>query len=200
MSDRAARRLCDRLVDLGVVRDDPDSMRAALTEAAEKADLIISTGGVSVGEADYIKPALADLGSTEFWKIAIKPGRPLTFGQIGASVFMGLPGNPVAVMVTFSQFVVPAIDLLCGTQMRRPRLLPARSLERLRKKPGRTEFQRGVATLDDNRQWQVGRTGKQGSGILTSMSRANCFIVLPDDSAGVEPGDEVSIQFLDWSL
>ena len=137
------------IIDLGVVRDDPDSMRAALTEAAEKADLIISTGGVSVGEADYIKPALADLGSTEFWKIAIKPGRPLTFGQIGASVFMGLPGNPVAVMVTFSQFVVPAIDLLCGTQMRRPRLLPARSLERLRKKPGRTEFQRGVATLDD---------------------------------------------------
>jgi molybdopterin molybdotransferase len=186
------------IVDLGVVRDNPESMREALTSASEQADLVISTGGVSVGEADYIKPALADLGSTEFWEIAIKPGRPLTFGQIGNSVFMGLPGNPVAVMVTFSQFVAPAIEMLSGAMPRPPMLFPARSLERLHKKPGRTEFQRGVATLDDNNRWQVGKTGKQGSGILTSMSRANCFIVLPDDNAGVEPGDEVSIQFLDW--
>jgi molybdopterin molybdotransferase len=186
------------IVDLGVVRDNPDSMREALTSASEQADLVISTGGVSVGEADYIKPALAELGSTEFWKIAIKPGRPLTFGQIGNSIFMGLPGNPVAVMVTFSQFVAPAIEMLSGALPKPPMLFPARSLERLRKKPGRTEFQRGVATLDDNNRWQVGKTGKQGSGILTSMSRANCFIVLPDDNAGVEVGDEVSIQFLDW--
>ena len=187
-------------IDLGVVRDNPQAMREALTEAATRADLIVSTGGVSVGEADYIKPALADLGSTEFWKIAIKPGRPLTFGEIGNSIFMGLPGNPVAVMVTFSQFVVPAIDVLCGAHMRPPLLMPARALDRLRKKPGRTEFQRGIASLDANHRWQVGKTGKQGSGILTSMSRANCFIVLPDDNAGVEPGDEVSIQFLDWTV
>jgi molybdopterin molybdotransferase len=186
-------------LDLGVVRDNPDSMRAALEDAASRADLIISTGGVSVGEADYIKPALADLGTTEFWKIAIKPGRPLTFGQIGSSIFMGLPGNPVAVMVTFSQFVEPAIEVLSGTNMRPPRLLPARALDSLRKKPGRTEFQRGIATLDADGRWQVSKTGKQGSGILTSMSRANCLIVLPDDNAGVEPGDEVSIQFLDWA-
>jgi molybdopterin molybdotransferase len=192
-------RLPVDIVDLGVVRDNPDSMRAALADAAARADLIISTGGVSVGEADYIKPALADLGSTEFWKIAIKPGRPLTFGEIGNSIFMGLPGNPVAVMVTFTQFVAPAIEVLSGTRMRPPLLLRARALQRLRKKPGRTEFQRGIATLDENNQWQVGKTGMQGSGILTSMSRANCFIVLPDDSAGVEPGDEVSIQFLDWT-
>lgn len=185
-------------IDLGVVRDNPQAMREVLADAAARADLIISTGGVSVGEADYIKPALADLGETEFWKIAIKPGRPLTFGQIDNSVFMGLPGNPVAVMVTFTQFVVPAIDILSGTRMRPPLLLPACSLERLRKKPGRTEFQRGIATLDENNRWQVRKTGKQGSGILTSMSRANCFIVLPDDSDGVEPGDEVDIQFLDW--
>jgi len=192
-------RLPVDIIDLGVVRDNPESMREVLTDAASRADLIISTGGVSVGEADYIKPALADLGTTEFWKIAIKPGRPLTFGQIDASIFMGLPGNPVAVMVTFNQFVAPAIEVLAGTPMRPPMLFRARSLERMRKKPGRTEFQRGVATLDENNQWQVGKTGKQGSGILTSMSRANCFIVLPDDNAGVEPGDEVSIQFLDWS-
>jgi len=193
-------RLPVDIVDLGVVRDDPQSMREALAEAAERADLIISTGGVSVGEADYIKPALADLGTTEFWKIAIKPGRPLTFGQIGHSIFMGLPGNPVAVMVTFSQFVAPAIEALSGASPQPPRLVPARSLDRLRKKAGRTEFQRGVATLDAHNRWQVGKTGKQGSGILTSMSRANCFIVLPDDNDGVEPGDEVSIQFLDWAI
>ncbi len=187
------------IVDLGVVRDNPDSMREALANASTKADLIISTGGVSVGEADYIKPALADLGDTEFWKIAIKPGRPLTFGQIGNSIFMGLPGNPVAVMITFHQFVAPAIEVLSGASMKPPLLVPARSLERMRKKPGRTEFQRGVATLDKDNQWQVGKTGKQGSGILTSMSRANCLIVLPDDNDGVEPGDMVSIQFLDWA-
>jgi len=193
-------RLPVDIIDLGVVRDNPESMREALADASARADLVISTGGVSVGEADYIKPALADIGTTEFWKIAIKPGRPLTFGQIGSSIFMGLPGNPVAVMVTFTQFVLPAIDLLSGTRRRPPLLLRARATERLRKKPGRTEFQRGIATLDQNNEWQVGKTGKQGSGILTSISSANCFIVLPDDSDGVEPGDEVSIQFLDWSM
>jgi len=192
-------RLAVDIIDLGVVRDDPDSMREVLSKASSQADLIISTGGVSVGEADYVKPALAELGTTEFWKIAIKPGRPLTFGQIGASIFMGLPGNPVAVMVTFSQFVAPAIEALSGAQAHRPALFRARALEAMRKKPGRTEFQRGIATLEQNNQWQVGKTGKQGSGILTSMSRANCFIVLPDENAGVEAGDEVSIQFFDWS-
>jgi molybdopterin molybdotransferase len=192
-------RLAVDIIDLGVVRDNPDSMRDALTRAASQADLIISTGGVSVGEADYVKPALAELGTTEFWKIAIKPGRPLTFGQIGASIFMGLPGNPVAVMVTFSQFVEPAIEVLSGTRLRPPALFRARALDAMRKKPGRYEFQRGIATPAEDGHWQVRKTGKQGSGILTSMSRANCFIVLPDDNAGVEPGDEVSIQFFDWS-
>jgi len=187
------------MVDLGVVRDDPDSMREVLTRASTQADLIISTGGVSVGEADFIKPALEELGTTEFWKIAIKPGRPLTFGQIDASIFMGLPGNPVAVMVTFSQFVVPAIHALAGANPQHPALFRARALDKMRKKPGRYEFQRGIASMDENNEWQVARTGQQGSGILTSMSRANCFIVLPDDNAGVEPGDQVSIQFFDWS-
>ena len=192
-------RLAVDIIDLGVVRDNPESMRDALTRAASQADLIISTGGVSVGEADYVKPALEELGTTEFWKIAIKPGRPLTFGQIGASIFMGLPGNPVAVMVTFSQFVEPAIEVLSGARLRPPALFRARALDAMRKKPGRYEFQRGIATLAEDGHWQVRKTGKQGSGILTSMSRANCFIVLPDDNAGVESGDEVSIQFFDWS-
>ena len=193
-------RLAVDIIDLGVVRDEPEAMREVLTLASGKADLVISTGGVSVGEADFVKPALAELGTTEFWKIAIKPGRPLTFGQIDASVFMGLPGNPVAVMVTFSQFVAPAIQLLAGARLKRPALFRARALDQMRKKPGRYEFQRGIATLDDENKWQVEKTGKQGSGILTSMSRANCFIVLSDDNAGVEPGDEVDIQFFDWSL
>jgi molybdopterin molybdotransferase len=196
-------RMAVDIIDLGVIRDNPESIREAIADAAIRADLIISTGGVSVGEADYIKPALEELGSTEFWKIAIKPGRPLTFGQIDSSIssiFLGLPGNPVAVMVTFSQFVVPAIEVLSGARLRRPSLFRARSVDSLRKKPGRYEFQRGIATMDDERRWQVAKTGKQGSGILTSMSRANCFIVLPDDNAGVEPGDEVDIQFFDWSL
>lgn len=193
-------RMTVDIIDLGVVKDEPAAMREVLEDASKRADLIISTGGVSVGEADYIRSALADLGTTEFWKIAIKPGRPLTFGQIDASIFMGLPGNPVAVMVTFSQFVMPAIDALAGAKPRRPALFRARALDAMRKKPGRYEFQRGIATLDDNNQWQVGKTGKQGSGILTSMSRANCFIVLPDENDGVEPGDEVNIQFFDWSL
>lgn len=193
-------RLAVDIVDLGVVPDEPGAMREMLEKASLQADLILSTGGVSVGEADFIKPALEEIGSTEFWKIAIKPGRPLTLGQIGASIFMGLPGNPVAVMVTFSQFVVPAIQLLAGTAMKRPSLFKASATDRLRKKPGRYEFQRGIATPGDNGRWQVGKTGKQGSGILTSMSRANCFIVLDDANAGVEPGDEVDIQFFDWSL
>jgi len=193
-------RMAVDIIDMGVVRDEPQAMREVLENAAAKADLILSTGGVSVGEADFIKPALEQIGSTEFWKIAIKPGRPLTLGQIDASIFIGLPGNPVAVMVTFSQFVVPAIQALAGTRPTRPKLFKARARDSLRKKPGRYEFQRGIATLDETGEWRVGKTGKQGSGILTSMSRANCFIVLPDDNAGVEPGDEVSVQFFDWSL
>ncbi len=193
-------RMAVDIIDLGVVRDEPEAMREVLEKAASQADLILSTGGVSVGEADYIKPALEEIGSTEFWKIAIKPGRPLTLGQIGASIFMGLPGNPVAVMVTFSQFVVPTIEVMSGASLKRPALFKATALDSLRKKPGRYEFQRGIATLDEQGEWQVGKTGKQGSGILTSMSRANCFIVLPDEVDGVEPGDEVKIQFFDWSL
>lgn len=193
-------RLPVDIIDLGVIRDQAGAIREALLSASQQADLIITTGGVSVGEADYIKPVLEEIGDTEFWKIAIKPGRPLTLGQIDNSIFMGLPGNPVAVMVTFSQFVIPAIQKLAGASVKAPMLFKARALDKMRKRPGRYEFQRGVATLDENNRWQVGKTGKQGSGILTSMSRANCFIVLPDENAGVDIGDEIDIQFFDWSL
>ncbi|NNE64415.1 MAG: molybdopterin molybdotransferase MoeA, partial [Gammaproteobacteria bacterium] len=169
------------ILDLGVVKDEPESIRQTLLEAADKADLIITTGGVSVGEADYIKSVLHDIGDMAFWKIAIKPGRPLTFGKINNCLFMGLPGNPVAVMVTFSQFVNPCLQLLSGTNLRPPVRLRAKSTDTFRKKPGRLEIQRGIAKRDENNEWQVAKTGKQGSGILTSMSKANCFIILDEN-------------------
>ena len=191
-------RLPVEILDLGVIKDEPDSIKNTLHHAAQKADLIITTGGVSVGEADYIKTVLDEIGDMAFWKIAIKPGRPLTFGKIDNSLFMGLPGNPVAVMVTFSQFVIPALQQLSGSKAHAPVKLQAVSTDSLRKRPGRLEIQRGIATCDDNNRWQVGKTGKQGSGILTSMSKANCFILLDEDNAGVEPGDSVAIQLFDW--
>lgn len=181
------------IVDMGVIRDEPEAIRSALLEASQQADLIITTGGVSVGEADYIKPVLEQIGKTEFWKIAIKPGRPLTFGSIGNSVFMGLPGNPVAVMVTFSLFVTRAIRKLSGTPASEAPLLKIRSLQDMRKKPGREEYLRGIVAKGEDNQWQVEKTGMQGSGILTSMSRANCFIVLPAENEGVKKGDLVDI-------
>jgi molybdopterin molybdotransferase len=187
------------ILDLGVIEDHPEKIRQALAEAAAVADLVISTGGVSVGEADYIKSVLEDIGQIEFWKIAIKPGRPLTFGTIDGNLFMGLPGNPVAVMVTFDQFVVPAIAKLSGATASGPKLFKAVSQNKLRKKPGRFEIQRGIASLDANKNWQVSRAGQQGSGILTSMSRANCFIVLSEDIGGVAVGDLVDIQLFDWN-
>jgi molybdopterin molybdotransferase len=185
------------ILDLGVIADDPEAIRQALLDASKQADLIITTGGVSVGEADYIKPVLEDIGHIEFWKIAIKPGRPLTYGAIGDSVFMGLPGNPVAVMVTFSLFVGTAIRKLAGSPDWQPPLFKARSTQDLRKKPGRHEYLRGIASKDENNDWQVEKTGMQGSGILTSMSRANCFIVLPAENSGIKVDDLVDVQLFD---
>jgi len=186
------------IIDMGVIRDEPDAIRTGLLEASRKADLIITTGGVSVGEADYIKPVLEEIGQTEFWKIAIKPGRPLTFGSIGNSIFMGLPGNPVAVMVTFSLFVAHAIRKLAGAPPSVTPLLKVRSLQDMRKKPGRSEYLRGIASKGENNEWQVEKTGMQGSGILSSMSRANCFIVLPAENDGVKKGDLVYIQLFEY--
>jgi molybdopterin molybdotransferase len=177
-----------------VVSDDLDSLRRALAEASARADVVITSGGVSVGEADFVKEVLGELGEAGFWKIAMKPGRPLTFGRLGEALFFGLPGNPVAVMVTFYQFVRPALTRLAGGPVQLPLLVQATCRSRLRKKPGRTEFQRGVLEHDGNGHFTVEPTGKQGSGILRSMSLANCFIVLPHDVGPVEPGDTVLVQ------
>lgn len=187
------------IIDLGVIQDDFESIRSALLDAGKKADLIITTGGVSVGQADFIKTALEDIGQPSFWKIAIKPGRPLTFGQIEDSLFIGLPGNPVAVMVTFNHFVIPTIRKLSGAPSTQVPVVMATSTEKMRKRAGRMEIQRGIASLNSDGQWQVCKTGKQGSGILTSMSRGNCFILLREDNDGVEIDDLVEIQLFDWS-
>jgi molybdopterin molybdotransferase len=182
------------IIDMGVVRDEPELVNSAFTDAARCADVVITSGGVSVGEADYIKETLAAVGQVSFWKVAMKPGRPLAYGRIGNATFFGLPGNPVSVMVTFYQFVQPALRRLMGENPEHMLTIRARTASRLKKRPGRTEYQRGILDCDDNGELVVRKTGAQGSGILSSMSQANCFIVLPMDQANVEPGQMVEVQ------
>ena len=189
-------RLGVEVIDLGVVRDDPAALEAALRKASQY-DAIVTTGGVSVGEADFIKQLMAKLGEVLFWKIAMRPGRPMAFGKIGGSFLFGLPGNPVAVMVTFYQFVRDALLHLSGRNddYAIP-LLTAISAQPLRKVPGRTEYQRGVL-FKEKEIWKVRTTGQQGSGVLRSMSQANCFIVLEHARGKVEAGEPVSVQLFE---
>ena len=164
------------VMDLGILGDDPAHLLTTFQQAAATADIIISTGGVSVGDADYTKLALQNTGHVNFWKVAIKPGRPLAFGKINDRIFFGLPGNPVAVMVTFYQFVLPAIERMLGiTHKLIVPTFKARTLEPIRKRIGRSEVQRGILSQDNQGDWTVKTTGKQGSGILQSMSLANLF-------------------------
>jgi molybdopterin molybdotransferase len=187
-------RVGAEIIDMGVVPDQRDTVRGALLEAAATADVVITSGGVSVGEADYIKEVLTQLGEVRFWKVAMKPGRPLAFGAIDGSVFFGLPGNPVSVMVTFYQFVQPALLKLMGAGPQAPLLIKARTTNRLNKRPGRVEYQRGFLRTDEAGELTVGTDADQGSGILSSMSNANCFVVLPMDSGRIEPGSLVDVQ------
>jgi molybdopterin molybdotransferase len=184
------------ILDMGNIRDDRESLKSALLDAASRADVIITSGGVSVGEADYIKQLLAEIGEVVFWKLAMKPGRPLAYGKIGGCHFFGLPGNPVAVVVTFRQFVREALCLLMGQQPNPSFIFKAVCTSKIRKTPGRTEFQRGVLTQDDHGVFEVCTTGEQGSGILSSMSLANCFIVLPEPQGNVESGNIVEVQLI----
>ncbi|MEK7436934.1 MAG: gephyrin-like molybdotransferase Glp [Pseudomonadota bacterium] len=192
---------CD-IIDMGVVRDDPASLEHALRTAAADADAVITSGGVSVGEADFIRELLARLGEVVFWKIAMKPGRPMAFGKIehagNAAHFFGLPGNPVAVMVTFYQFVREALLALSGRSgdCTLP-LLQVPCTAAIRKNPGRTEFQRGTLARDAQGLWSVSPTGAQGSGVLRSMSEANCFIVIEHARGPVKPGEAVQVQLFD---
>ncbi len=191
-------RLGCEVLDMGVIRDDPDEVEQAFRQAAQSADVVMTSGGVSVGEADYVKQILDKLGQVLFWKIAMKPGRPLAYGKIGAAHFFGLPGNPVAVMVTFYQFVRDALLHLQG----QTRLAPLPTLKvtctsAIKKAPGRTEFQRGILSQGADGQWMVRTTGDQGSGILSSMSQADCFIILPTDQGNVAAGTAVEVQLLE---
>ena len=190
-------RLGVEITDLGVVRDDPALLEKAFHEASSAADVVITTGGVSVGEADFTRELMAKLGEVLFWKIAMRPGRPMAFGRIGDAFLFGLPGNPVAVMVTFYQFVRDALLHLSGrTGDCSIPLLKATAAEPLRKVPGRTEYQRGVL-FREGAEWKVRTTGQQGSGVLRSMSEANCFIVLEHERGKVDAGDQVSVQLFE---
>jgi len=191
-------RLGVEIIDMGVVRDDPRLLEQALLDAAAAADVILTSGGVSVGEADFMKQLLNELGQVVFWKIAMKPGRPLAYGKIGNTHYFGLPGNPVSVMVTFYQFVRDAMLVLMGQSDSAPvPLLAATCTEALKKAPGRTEFQRGVLFPDNGGTWNVRPIGNQGSGVLRSMSEANCFIVLPENCGNVPAGETVQVQLLE---
>ncbi|APV50593.1 molybdopterin molybdenumtransferase MoeA [Betaproteobacteria bacterium GR16-43] len=188
---------CD-VLDLGVIPDDPPAIERAFREAAASADVVITSGGVSVGEADFVKPMLAKLGEVVFWKIAMKPGRPLAYGKIGDAHFFGLPGNPVSVMATFYQFVRDALLVLMGANPVEPvPTFRATCTVKLKKAPGRTEFQRGILSRGTDGLWTVRPTGEQGSGILKSMSDANCFIILGDAVGNVEAGTTVEVQLLE---
>ncbi len=188
-------RLGVDVLDMGVIRDDRDAVEEAFAKAANEADAIVTSGGVSVGDADYVAETLERSGTVGFWKVAMKPGRPLAFGRIGDALFFGLPGNPNSVMATFYQLVQPALQALAGIPNPEPPLtMPAISASALRKKPGRREFQRGVLSRAEDGRLIVRKTGHQGSGVLSSMAAANCFIVLPEDSGPVSEGDEVTVQ------
>ncbi len=192
-----ARLGCDA-IDMGVVRDDPALLEQAFIDAAAIADVVITSGGVSVGEADFVKQLMQKLGEVVFWKIAMKPGRPLAYGKIRGAHFFGLPGNPVSVMATFYQFVREALLKLMGANPVAPvPMLKALCTANIRKAPGRTEFQRGILTPGSDGIWTVRPTGEQGSGILKSMSDANCFIVLGDDVGNVAAGNIVDVQLLE---
>jgi molybdopterin molybdotransferase len=191
-------RLGCEVLDMGVVRDDPKLLEHAFDEAAAAADVVITSGGVSVGEADFVKDLLNRMGEVVFWKIAMKPGRPLAYGRIGRAHFFGLPGNPVSVMVTFYQFVRDALLTLAGCDpVLPPPTFKVPCTSALKKAPGRTEFQRGILSRDASGIWSVRVTGEQGSGILRSMSEANCFIILPTEQGNVAAGALVDVQVME---
>jgi molybdopterin molybdotransferase len=181
------------LIDLGVIADQLDAIEHAMHAAAAQAEVIITTGGVSVGDADFVKTVLEKLGQVNFWRIAMKPGKPLAIGKVGQAAFFGLPGNPVSVMATFYEFVLPALRSLGGELPRTPLLFHAITKSRLKKSPGRTDFQRGILTAENGKLY-VDASGMQASHILSGMSRANCFIVLPQDCGNIDAGEEVAVQ------
>lgn len=181
------------IIDLGVIRDDPNEVEAAFIKASTMADAVFTSGGVSVGDADYVKQTLDKIGQVDFWRIRMKPGKPLACGKINNAIFFGLPGNPVSVMATFYIFALPTLKRLMGQTdvMQATFKIPCHS--GLKKRPGRTDFQRGIMYRDDNGEMVVNGAGMQASHILSGMSKANCFIILPAESGSVASGDLVEV-------
>ncbi len=188
------QRLNVNIVDLGIIADDKQAIRDAFHAADQQADVVISSGGVSVGEADYTKEILEELGEIGFWKIAMKPGKPFAFGKLANSVFFGLPGNPVSALVTFYQLATPGIEKMQGMPFKAKPKFRAITTSKLRKSAGRMDFQRAVVTFDEQGHAQVSSTGTQGSGVLSSLGSANCFIVMSSEQGSVEAGETVMVE------
>lgn len=183
------------VIDLGIIRDNQEALRAAFIQADSEADVVISSGGVSVGEADYTKQMLDELGKVSFWKLAIKPGKPFAFGKLQNAWFCGLPGNPVSAALTFYQLVQPLLAKLAGhTEWQLPPRLKARALTPLKKSPGRLDFQRGIFSSNAQGELEVSTTGHQGSHVFSSFSQGNCFIVLERERGSVAAGETVEIE------
>jgi molybdopterin molybdotransferase len=188
------------LIDFGVISDDFEAIKAAFISADEQADAVISSGGVSVGDADYTKTVLDELGEIGFWKIAMKPGKPFAFGKLANSVFFGLPGNPVSALVTFHQLALVALTKMQNSMPLQRTYLQVKCSSDLRKSPGRMDFQRGVLSVNQAGENVVSSTGAQGSGILSSLASANCFIILPSEQGKVKAGEMVNVQLFDHYL
>ncbi len=180
--------------DMGVIPDDREKIEAAFLTAADQSDVIITSGGVSVGDADYVKETLEKLGQINFWKLAIKPGKPLAFGKVKQAIFIGLPGNPVSVMATYYQLGLPAIQHLSGNRNYTPVIAKARATEPFYKRPGRLDFQRAIFSYNEQGELIVKGVGVQASHILSGMSLANCFAIIPAESGTVNPGEMIDIQ------
>ena len=182
------------LIDMGIIPDDRQAVEKAFIQASEQADAIMTSGGVSVGEADFVKETLDKLGKVDFWKIAMKPGKPLAFGFVNDAVFFGLPGNPVSVMATFYQFALPTLKTMMGLKVTKPVVVKVACKTDLRKSPGRTDFQRGILQTNEQGELVVESIGMQASHVLSGMSKANCFIILPQESGNIDAGSLVDVQ------
>lgn len=194
------QKLNVNVIDFGVIKDDYNAIKTAFEQADQQADAVISSGGVSVGDADYTKDVLDEIGEIAFWKIAVKPGKPFAFGKLPNSLFFGLPGNPVSALVTFHQLALLALTKLQNAVELKRTLLQASTSTELRKSPGRMDFQRGILTVNEDGDSVVSSTGAQGSGILSSLTRANCYIVLPVEQGRVAAGEKVTVQLFDEYL
>lgn len=188
------------IIDFGIVADDKDELRKIVLQADAQADCVITSGGVSVGEADFVKEILAELGQIDFWKIAIKPGKPLAFGRLPNSIFFGLPGNPVSAFVTFNQIATDALKQMAGETVTFAHILPAVSVGEFKKQPGRADYQRGKCYINQSGQLAVESSGAQGSGVFSSFANSNCYIVLETDRGHVQAGETVQIQLFDFTL